>query len=380
MASARAMPPGTFLRASGPRRLEHEHACLTDARAASRTRHAVPVADRGRRCCGRTVAVMPWSSSWRRLSSFTVTCAQSRVVRRGREPGESPALPGKVVMVQDAPPSAKHAGHHSGGSRVERERAQILDHDHIRAARASATSVARGRFGGVAWPDPAGAWSTGPSPATVKTAQAELPQRPCPLGRFDGDAVGTTETERHHGGHRSRHRGGTLSVERPVPGGRVAAARATVVRWPARSARPAGQTCPRCSYECSDGVARLTINRPERRNAMTWEVMQGLWRAHGGAREDPEVRVVVLTGRRRHRLLRRRRSRHGHGPVVTPASSLATHRAARRGGRALFEQMWGLGKPTVARVQGWAMAGGFGLALACDLVVASERARFGAPE
>ncbi len=39
-----------------------------------------------------------------------------------------------------------------------------------------------------------------------------------------------------------------------------------------------------------------------------------------------------------------------------------------------------MGKPTIARVQGWAMAGGFGLALACDLVVASERARFGAPE
>ena len=42
--------------------------------------------------------------------------------------------------------------------------------------------------------------------------------------------------------------------------------------------------------------------------------------------------------------------------------------------------MWYLGKPTVARVQGWAMAGGFGLALACDMVIASEDARFGAPE
>jgi enoyl-CoA hydratase/carnithine racemase len=58
---------------------------------------------------------------------------------------------------------------------------------------------------------------------------------------------------------------------------------------------------------------------------------------------------------------------------------LAVH--AERGAlAAVFEDMWHLGKPTVARVQGWAMAGGFGLALACDLVVASERARFGAPE
>src|ERR1700689_2755389 len=42
--------------------------------------------------------------------------------------------------------------------------------------------------------------------------------------------------------------------------------------------------------------------------------------------------------------------------------------------------MWALGKPTVARGQGWAMAGGFGLALACDMVIASDSARFGGPE
>ena len=108
--------------------------------------------------------------------------------------------------------------------------------------------------------------------------------------------------------------------------------------------------------------------------------------------DDPDVRVVVLTGagdeafcsgadlgsmghgtptgRRRRRDRVRRRMR--------PA--FLTQHEARGELARLFEQMWGLGKPTIARVQGWAMAGGFGLALACDLVVASEKARFGAPE
>jgi enoyl-CoA hydratase/carnithine racemase len=58
----------------------------------------------------------------------------------------------------------------------------------------------------------------------------------------------------------------------------------------------------------------------------------------------------------------------------------ADHHRARGWMAELFEDLWHLGKPTISRVQGWAMAGGFGLALACDMVVASERAKFGAPE
>ena len=132
--------------------------------------------------------------------------------------------------------------------------------------------------------------------------------------------------------------------------------------------------------EQSDGVARITINRPERRNAMSWEVMRELRAALDAARSDPAVRVVVLAGSGDDAFCAGadlgRMAGEGGG---AGGGFLATHE--ERGVLAeVFGSLWRLGKPTVARVQGWALAGGFGLALACDLVVASERARFGAPE
>ncbi|HVA05603.1 MAG TPA: enoyl-CoA hydratase-related protein [Acidimicrobiales bacterium] len=147
--------------------------------------------------------------------------------------------------------------------------------------------------------------------------------------------------------------------------------------------------------ETGDRVARITINRPERRNAMSWEVIRALRAAFAAARDDPSVSVVVLAGAGDKAFCSGAdlgsmghgtptgdagaSDRAGHPTTVGEPGLLDQHEA--RGELAsLFQQMWGLGKPTIARVQGWAMAGGFGLALACDLVVASENARFGAPE
>jgi enoyl-CoA hydratase/carnithine racemase len=124
----------------------------------------------------------------------------------------------------------------------------------------------------------------------------------------------------------------------------------------------------------------LTIDRPARRNAMTWDVVAGLRAGLAQAKADEAVRVVVLTGAGDEAFCAGADlggMTPGDGGGTDPF--LSHHRA--RGWLAdLFEELWDLGKPTVARVQGWAMAGGFGLALACDLVVASDRARFGAPE
>jgi enoyl-CoA hydratase/carnithine racemase len=127
--------------------------------------------------------------------------------------------------------------------------------------------------------------------------------------------------------------------------------------------------------EVVEGVATLTINRPERRNALSWEVVGQLRTEVERARLDPAIRVVVLTGAGDKAFS----AGADLGGMAEGAGFLDLHEA--RGQMAgLFEELWGLGKPTIARVRGFALAGGFGLALSCDLVVASADAQFGTPE
>lgn len=136
-------------------------------------------------------------------------------------------------------------------------------------------------------------------------------------------------------------------------------------------------TSPDIRAEAREGVLRLIIDRPEARNALTWEAIGALRRLVAGARDDPAVRVVLLTGAGDRAFC----SGADLGTMATgdDADPAATH-AARGELAGLFTDLWALGKPTVARVRGYALAGGFGLALACDLVVAAEDAVFGTPE
>jgi enoyl-CoA hydratase/carnithine racemase len=128
-------------------------------------------------------------------------------------------------------------------------------------------------------------------------------------------------------------------------------------------------------YEVSEGVATLTIDRPERRNALSWTVIAGLRSCLADSRTDPGVRVVVLTGAGDRAFC----AGADLGGMRADAGQEEIHRA--RGELAgLFEDLWSLGKPTIARVKGYCLAGGFGLALSCDLVVAAEDAVFGTPE
>lgn len=127
-------------------------------------------------------------------------------------------------------------------------------------------------------------------------------------------------------------------------------------------------------YRVDGPVARLTINRPEMRNALTWDLVADLRRRLAEAGNDPAVRVVVLTGAGERAFCA-----GADLGGMAGADTLAMHEA--RGQLAgLFTDLWNLGKPTIAAVRGYAMAGGMGLALSCDLVVAADDAVFATPE
>ena len=128
-------------------------------------------------------------------------------------------------------------------------------------------------------------------------------------------------------------------------------------------------------YDVGDGVARITINRPERRNAMSWDVIRGIRGHLAQAKADADVRVVILTGAGDKAFC----AGADLGGMGKGAGFLDLHDARGELAR-LFEDLWSLGKPTIARVRGYALAGGFGLALACDMVIASDDSQFGTPE
>lgn len=126
-----------------------------------------------------------------------------------------------------------------------------------------------------------------------------------------------------------------------------------------------------------DGTAlRVTINRPDARNAVNPQVMREMLEALRSAGANDAVRSVVISGAGDRAFCAGGDLAGGGmgegGPVAQHYERALLSR--------LFTAMRELGKPVVARVNGAALGGGFGLALACDLVVAAEHAEFGTPE
>ncbi len=125
-----------------------------------------------------------------------------------------------------------------------------------------------------------------------------------------------------------------------------------------------------------DGVFTLTLNRPEKRNALSAELIGRLGAALETADLDGDVRVVVIRGEGRDFCA---------GADLAELLASAGRDAGENEADALrlgdlFLRLRRLPKPAIAVVQGNALAGGCGLATACDLVVAAESARFGYPE
>jgi enoyl-CoA hydratase len=128
-------------------------------------------------------------------------------------------------------------------------------------------------------------------------------------------------------------------------------------------------------YETRDGVATVTLNQPDTRNALSNELLGELIDAFEAARDDDDVRCVVLTS--------------SHDKVFSSGANLAgfaadvpiVHRHFGTGRFPhLFRLIGGLGKPTICAANGHVLAGALGIALACDLIIAKEGASFGTPE
>ena len=127
--------------------------------------------------------------------------------------------------------------------------------------------------------------------------------------------------------------------------------------------------------EIREGVGFLTIDRPERRNALSAAVVHSLNEGFRTFDSNAEVKVVVLQSAGEKAFCA-----GGDLSDMQAADGMLGLHWARGGFAELLVQMQKLSKPIIARVQGQALGGGFGLALNCDLVVAGRSASFGTPE
>lgn len=129
-------------------------------------------------------------------------------------------------------------------------------------------------------------------------------------------------------------------------------------------------------YQVEQGIARITLNRPERRNALDQELLTELRDAFGVAAKDESVRVVVVTGAGKDFCsgmdLREFES--------DQAGDLPRFQTEARNMSGLFLDMRRHPRPIVAAVQGRALGGGCGIATAADIVLAADSAQLGYPE
>ncbi len=127
-------------------------------------------------------------------------------------------------------------------------------------------------------------------------------------------------------------------------------------------------------YDLRDGIAVITVNRPDKLNALNDTVIGELGVAIDAARDDSAVRAVILTGAGPKAFVA--------GADISELSSQGPFEGKERSlrGQAIFRRFEALRKPVVAAVNGFCLGGGCELAMACHLRIASDTAKFGQPE
>ena len=121
------------------------------------------------------------------------------------------------------------------------------------------------------------------------------------------------------------------------------------------------------------GVATLTLNDPDTRNALSGEMIENLIAALERARDDERVRCVVLASSHE-------RVFSSGGDLKGFSTSIVERHVANERFVKILTQLGELGKPSICAAAGHVLAGALGIALACDLVIASDEAKFGTPE
>jgi enoyl-CoA hydratase/carnithine racemase len=138
-------------------------------------------------------------------------------------------------------------------------------------------------------------------------------------------------------------------------------------------ASPEAATSEVLQYEVNDGIATIWLNRPHKKNCINWELLMALGEALNRAEEDEDARVVVIRGRGHTFCAGADLDMLDSEFLATTNNSIKIARVSAQ----TFGHAFNLEKPTIAAVEGYAVAGGFELSISCDFLIAADDAKIG---
>ncbi|MDR2137488.1 MAG: enoyl-CoA hydratase/isomerase family protein [Synergistaceae bacterium] len=130
-------------------------------------------------------------------------------------------------------------------------------------------------------------------------------------------------------------------------------------------------------YEVKDRVAKIVLNRPEARNAITQEMVERLGESLDKAAADKDAGVVVISAAGEKAFSAGFDLKES---IASPVLGIENRRANTRFEQDTWLKIWNMPKPVIASVQGYCIGGGVHLAFMCDMLIAADNAQFGEPE